>query len=258
MNSEIKYSITTFSSKGTLAQCERALTAATKGAPALGIRASNGLVLASLKRTPSLLVDKNRIKKVFKVCDAIIGTFAGLSGDFRLVLETAREIAVDYYKIYGRFPYVDAFIKEFSKVVQEKTQKGGLRPVGCICLFGGFAPIRKEIEADDEGRVVITELDREKMQPLLYQIDPSGSIKCVFSAGVGKYYKESSQFLANRCNAETEIYDAVSIAILALNENAETALTEEDMDLCTITREGIKMYTAQEIKEVIDSSRTHH
>lgn len=255
MNEEIKYTVTTFSSKGTLSQCERALTAATNGVPAVGIRASNGVILASLKKTPSLLVEKNKVRKTFKVCETIIGTYAGLSGDFRIALETAREIAVDYYKIYGSFPYVDTFIKEFSKVVQEKTQKGGLRPIGCICMFGGFAPVKKRVEADEDGAAVITDTDKEINQPLLYQIDPSGSIKCIFTSGIGKYHKDTSLFLSKRCNAETEISDGVTISVLALCENAETALTEKDIDICTITEKEIKMYTAREIKEIIESTK---
>ncbi|OAG31124.1 2S proteasome subunit alpha 2 [Nematocida displodere] len=253
MNEEIKYSITTFSSKGSLSQCENALTAATKGALSLGIRASNGIVFASLKKAPSPLVEKTKVKKVFKVCETICGTFAGLSGDFRLVLETAREIAVDYHKVYKRFPYVDTFIKEFSKVVQEKTQKGGLRPIGCICIFGGFAPIKREVVTDEEGKSEILEREKEILQPLLFQIDPSGSIKSCFSTGIGKFYQECTLFLSKRCTPEIEIHDAVTTSALALKEFTETALHEQDVDICTLTLEGIKTYTTSEIQEVLKS-----
>ncbi|KAI5172280.1 20S proteasome subunit alpha 2 [Nematocida sp. LUAm3] len=253
MNEEIKYSITTFSSKGALSQCERALTAATKGASSVGIRAVNGVVLASIKKVPSILVEKERVKKVFKVCESIICTFSGLSGDFRLALETAREIAIDYYKVYGKYPYIDLFIKEFSKVIQEKTQKGGLRPIGYIALFGGFAPIKKEVEVDEENHVLIKELEKEKMQPLLYQIDPSGSIKCIFSSGIGKYYKETTQFLSKRSTPEIEIVDAATVSLLSLNEYSEVSLTEHDVDLCILTEDAIKFYSPKETKEVIDS-----
>lgn len=253
MHGELSYSTTTFSSKGILSQCERALTASKNGALSLGIRATNGVVLASLKKTPSPLVQKERVQKVFRVCETIIATFAGLSGDFRTALEVAREIAEDYYKVYRVYPFVDTFMKEFSKVIQEKTQKGGLRPIGCVCLFAGHALIQKDISPDDEGRPIIVETENYLMQPLLYQIDPSGSIKNSFSFGIGKYYKECSQFLTKRCTAEIEIHDAVLIAALALKEFSETAISEDDMSISVIGAEGISVYSADEIKNVLKS-----
>ncbi|KAI5190914.1 20S proteasome subunit alpha 2 [Nematocida sp. AWRm77] len=251
MNDELKYSITTFSSKGALSQCERALTASKNGALSLGIRASNGVVLASIKKTSSPLVDKRQVRKVFKVCETICGTFSGLSGDFRVALETAREIAVDYYKVFGVFPHIDTFMKEFSKVIQEKTQKGSLRPFGFLGLFGGFAPIKKEIRCDEEGKPEILDTEKEIMQPFLYQIDPSGSIKCCFTSATGQSYKECSLFLSKRCTPETEIHDGVLLAALGLKEHTETPISEEDIEVCTLTREGIKMYNLTEIKEVL-------
>lgn len=251
MNEELKYSITTFSSKGALSQCERALTAAKNGALSVGIRASNGVVLASIKKTPSPLVDKRRVRKIFKVCETICGTYSGLNGDFRLALETAREIAVDYYKVFGVFPYIDTFMKELSKVIQEKTQKGGLRPFGCLCLFGGYAPIKKEIVCDEEGKIEILDTEKATLQPLMYQIDPSGSIKCCFTSGIGRTYKECSGFLGKRCTPDTELHDGVYIAALALREHTETPISEEDIDICTLTLEGVKMYSPEEIKDIL-------
>lgn len=253
MHEEPSYSTTTFSSKGILSQCERALTAAKNGALSLGIRATDGVVLASLKKTPSILVDKEKVQKIFKVCDTIIGTFAGLSGDFRIALEVARGIANDYFKVYGTHPYIDTFMKEFSKAIQEKTQKEGLRPIGCICLFAGHALIKKDILPDEEGRPVIVETENYVLQPILYQIDPSGSIKNSFSFGIGRFYKESSQFLNKRCSADIEIHDAVMTAALALKEFTETAITEEDMAISIVTSEGTTFYSREEIKDILRS-----
>ncbi|KAI5159367.1 20S proteasome subunit alpha 2 [Nematocida ausubeli] len=253
MHDELSYSTTTFSSKGILSQCERALTAAKNGALSVGIRAVNGVVLASIKKTPSVLVEKERVQKVFKVCDTIIGTFSGLSGDFRNALEVAREIADDYRKVYGVYPYIDTFMKEFSKVIQEKTQKEGLRPTGCICLFAGHACIKKDIQPDEEGRPLIVETDSYVLQPLLYQIDPSGSIKNSFSFGIGKAYKECSQFLGKRCTSEIEIHDAVVIAVLALKEFTEVAINEEDISIAIITNEGISNYESKDVQDILKS-----
>lgn len=251
----INYSLTTFSSKGTLAHCERAIKAASNGTLSVGIRCPNGVVLASLKKTPSLLTCKRSYKKVFKVCDTICATYAGLGGDFRVALETAREIATDYHKVFGKFPYVDFFIKEFSKVIQEMTQRGGLRPFGCICLFGGYAPLKKDTVVDEVGKVEVVDTAEFRMQPLLFQIDPSGSIQTSFSSAIGSSYKEASLFLSKRCSPDIELHDAVATSILALKEFTEFTLSEDDMDICTFSTEDLATHilSPSEIHEVLQA-----
>ncbi|KAH9385754.1 20S proteasome subunit alpha 2 [Nematocida major] len=230
MHEEISYSTTTFSSKGVLVQCEKALAAAKNGALSLGIQAANGTVLASLKKRPSPLVVSSRVQKVHKVCDSIISTYSGLSADFRAALEIAREIADDFLKVYGKYPPLETFVREFSKSIQEKTQKAGLRPIGCVCLFAG---------AEERAG--------------LYHIDPSGSIKSARTFAVGRFFRECAQFLERRCSEEIEINDAVVIAALAMREFTETAISEEDVDICTVTSEGIHAHSQEEIREIFRS-----
>lgn len=255
MNTEINYSLTTFSSKGALSHCERAIKAASNGTIAVGIRASNGVVLASLKKTPSPLVCKEPYKKTFKVCDTICATYAGLGGDFRIALEKAREIASDYKRVFGKFPYVDYFIKEFSKVIQEMTQKGGLRPFGCICLFGGYAPLKKAIHVLESGKFEIKNTAEFLMQPLLFQIDPSGSIKSCFSSAIGAPYKDASSFLSKRCGVDIDLHDAVVNSITALKEFTEFTLTKDDIDVCTFSVDdsALSLLSSTDIHEILQT-----
>jgi 20S proteasome subunit alpha 2 len=255
MDTEINYSLTTFTSKGALAHCDRAIKAASNGSLALGIAAPNGIVLASFKKTPSSLVCREAYPKVFKVCETICATYAGLGADFRAVLETAREIAVEYHKVFGKYPYVDYFIKEFSKVMQEVTQKGGLRPFGCICLFGGYAPLRKKVAIDEEGKADVVETKEYNMQPLLFQIDPSGSIHNLFSSAIGSSYKEASLFLSKRCGPDIDLHDAVTTSVIALKEFTPFSLSEKDIDICTFSIDDMKIaiYSPSEVKEILQA-----
>ena len=54
--SAYSFSLTTFSPSGKLVQIEYALNAVNAGATSLGIRATNGVVLATEKKLPSILV----------------------------------------------------------------------------------------------------------------------------------------------------------------------------------------------------------
>jgi len=55
-DSRSNYSLTTFNSSGELVQIKHALAAVQSGATSLGIRAVNGVVLATEKKLPSTLV----------------------------------------------------------------------------------------------------------------------------------------------------------------------------------------------------------
>lgn len=61
-DSRSNYSLTTFNSSGELVQIKHALAAVQSGATSLGIRAVNGVVLATEKKLPSTLVgeEENR------------------------------------------------------------------------------------------------------------------------------------------------------------------------------------------------------
>ena len=57
------FSLTTFSPSGKLVQIEYALKAVDSGAPAVGIKATNGVVLATEKKFKSPLYDDSSICK---------------------------------------------------------------------------------------------------------------------------------------------------------------------------------------------------
>ena len=44
----------------------------TKGVPALGIKAKNGVVLATEKKAPSILVDETSMRKIENLCSTLV------------------------------------------------------------------------------------------------------------------------------------------------------------------------------------------
>jgi len=84
------FSWTTFSPSGKLVQIEYALNAVGSGQTSLGIRASNGVVLASEKKLPSVLVDDSTVKKIHNLTEGIGVVYSGARTDLRLLPKPTR------------------------------------------------------------------------------------------------------------------------------------------------------------------------
>jgi len=91
------YSLTTFGSSGELTQVRYALTAVANGETSLGIRAKNGIVIASEKKLSSVLVDESSIQKVEKIAPYLGVTYSGVGPDFSAVLLKARKDVQVYH-----------------------------------------------------------------------------------------------------------------------------------------------------------------
>lgn len=88
---QYSFSLTTFSPSGKLVQIEYALNRVQQGAPALGIKARNGVVLAAEKKLPTPLLESHTIRKVDTFTPSVGCVFAGMPADFRVVLKKGRK-----------------------------------------------------------------------------------------------------------------------------------------------------------------------
>lgn len=146
-------------------QIEHALNAVNAGATALGIRAVDGVVLATEKKARSPLVDGATISKLSPVTPNSGLAYAGMGPDSRVLVRRARKSAQAYLRTYGEEIPVAQLCRETAAVMQEFTQRGGVRPFGVSLLMAGV----------DAGG-----------GPQLYQIDPSGSYFAWKASAVGK------------------------------------------------------------------------
>ncbi|KAJ7418569.1 proteasome subunit alpha type-2 isoform X2 [Willisornis vidua] len=92
------FSLTTFSPSGKLVQIEYALAAVAAGAPSVGIKAANGVVLATEKKQKSILYDERSVHKVEPITKHIGLVYSGMGPDYRynedLELEDAIHTAI--------------------------------------------------------------------------------------------------------------------------------------------------------------------
>jgi 20S proteasome subunit alpha 2 len=86
------YSLTTFNASGKLLQIEYALQTVQKGQTAVGIRATDGVILACEKTVKTPLIEPDTFNKVEVVSPNTCITYAGIGPDFRVLVAGARKV----------------------------------------------------------------------------------------------------------------------------------------------------------------------
>ena len=90
---QYSFSLTTFSPSGKLVQIEYALNAVNQGATSLGIKAANGVVIATEKKVRSTLVDDSTVQKIALLTPNIGVAYSGMGPDSRVLIRKARKQA---------------------------------------------------------------------------------------------------------------------------------------------------------------------
>jgi 20S proteasome subunit alpha 2 len=120
---QYSFSLTTFSPSGKLVQIEYALNAVAAGATSLGIVATDGVVIATEKKLPSILVDEATVQKISVITPHIGVVYSGMGPDFRVLVRKARKTAQTYYRLYHEHIPVAQLVRETAAVMQEFTRE---------------------------------------------------------------------------------------------------------------------------------------
>ncbi|GAQ84942.1 20S proteasome regulatory subunit alpha protein [Klebsormidium nitens] len=207
--SQYSFSLTTFSPSGKLVQIEYALNAVNAGATSLGIKATNGVVIATEKKLPSILIDEDSVKKISLLTENIGVVYSGMGPDSRVLVRKSRKQAQAYHRLYEENIPVTQLTREIATVMQEFTQSGGVRPFGVSLLVAGY---------DADG-------------PHLFQVDPSGSYFAWKASAIGKNMVNAKTFLEKRYTEDMELEDAIHTAILTLKEGFEGQIAGDNIEI---------------------------
>lgn len=228
--SQYSFSLTTFSPSGKLVQIEYALNAVNQGATSLGIKAANGVVIATEKKLRSTLVDESTVQKIALLTPNIGVVYSGMGPDSRVLVRKARKQAQAYYRVYKEQIPVAQLCREMAAVMQEFTQSGGVRPFGVSLLMAGF---------DENG-------------PQLYQIDPSGSFFAWKASAIGKNMVNAKTFLEKRYGDDMELEDAVHTALLTLKEGFEGQISGSNIEVAIVGEDQVfRLLTASEVSDYL-------
>jgi hypothetical protein len=86
--------------------------------------ATNGIVIATSKKSPSILIDDSALEKISIVCPNIGIVYSGMGPDFRVLIAKARQSAQAYWKVYNEYPPTKVLVQEIATIMQKATQSG--------------------------------------------------------------------------------------------------------------------------------------
>jgi 20S proteasome subunit alpha 2 len=202
--------------------------------------ATNGIVLATEKKSSSPLADPSSLSKISLVTPNIGMVYSGMGPDYRVLVDRARKVShTGYKRIYNEYPPTRILVQDVARVMQEATQSGGVRPYGVSLLVAGWD---EGILPEDAEAPAATTGEEEKKPtgktggilkggPMLYQVDPSGSYFPWKATAIGKSATSAKTFLEKRYTEGLELEDAVHIALLTLKETIEGEMNGETIEI---------------------------
>jgi len=214
-----------FSPDGRIYQVEYAREAVSRGAPSVGVRTQDGVVLAAETQSSSPLLIDESIEKLHKLDDHLGTTNAGHVADARQLIDYARRMAQGDRLRFGEPVGVETVTKYVTDHVQENTQRGGTRPYGVALLIGGI----------------------EDGTPRLFGADPTGTPREWKATAIGGSRSELQEILEDGWSEELGLEDGVSLALEALATVVDE-VDDEAFSVATVdAEEGYRTMTDDEI-----------
>ncbi|MFH1094615.1 MAG: archaeal proteasome endopeptidase complex subunit alpha [Candidatus Micrarchaeota archaeon] len=220
--------ITVFSPDGRLFQVEYAKEAVRRGATAIGMVCSDGVILVAYKNSSSNLLVPESMKKVFEIDSHISATASGLIADARRLVDVARLEAQRHQIAYAEPISVEAIAKELCDLMQVYTQYGGIRPFGVSLLVAGV---------DDK--------------PKLFEAEPSGALTGYKACAIGSGKKEAEEFFEKEYKDTLSIDAGISLAIKAMKKTGDIALTPTNLEIsiCTSKDKKFELLSPKDVEK---------
>ncbi len=225
-----------FSPDGRIYQVEYAREAVSRGAPSVGIRTADGVVLAAQSRAGSSLMESESIEKLHKLDDNIGAASAGHVADARQLIDFARRQAQVNRLRYGEPIDVEALTKFLTDHIQENTQRGGTRPYGAALLIGGS----------------------QNGTPRLFAADPSGTPNEWKATVIGGSSADIQEHLEAEWSEGISHDDGLALAAESLRV-ANDELGPAEVSIASITADdGYRSLTVDEITDIFEAADLAH
>lgn len=237
--------VNTFSPEGRLFQVEYAIEAVKLGSTAIGVRTTDGVLLAVEKRVTSVLLEPSSVVKILEIDSHIGCAVSGLIGDARTLVDHARVEAQHHTFTYDEPIAVEAVTQSvcdlalgFGEGGQNKNEKKKKmsRPFGVAMLIAGYDA--------DKG-------------PQLFFSDPSGTFLEYKGKAIGSG-SEGAQITLQEKYTDTLTLAQGQGLLLELLKMVmeENKLTSDNIEMCSVTAgpEGkghFHIYGADELNEII-------
>eukprot|EP00897_Mesotaenium_endlicherianum_P005766 jgi/Mesen1/5217/ME000258S04306 len=207
---------TTFSPEGRLYQVEYAMEAISHAGAAVGILATDGVVLAAEKKITSKLLETSKsTEKMYKIDEHLAAAVAGITADANILINTARLAAQRFMFAYQEPMPVEQLVQSLCDTKQGYTQFGGLRPFGVSFLFAGWD---------------------KNFGFQLYQSDPSGNYGGWKATAIGANHAAAQSILKQDYKEDLDLDGAVHLALKVLSKTMDsTTLSSEKLELARVS-----------------------
>ncbi|KAI9787451.1 MAG: hypothetical protein M1816_007499 [Peltula sp. TS41687] len=248
---------TIFSPEGRLYQVEYALEAISHAGTALGILATDGIVLAAERKVTSKLLEQDTsAEKLYILNEFVVHSqdssipmliqtplrsnmicaVAGMTADANILINYARQAAQRYLLTYNEDIPCEQLVRRLCDLKQGYTQHGGLRPFGVSFIYAGYDPQR---------------------QFQLYQSNPSGNYGGWKATSVGANNASAQSLLKQDFKEDCDLKEACGLAVKVLSKTMDsTKLSSEKIEFATVgrTKNGTiyhHLWTADEITALL-------
>ena len=219
------------SPEGKLLQVEYAKQAAKAGSTAIGITATDGIVIVADKKRSSKLIASDSVEKIMEIDDYLLGTFSGFIPDGRVLIDYAREIAQNYRLQYGNQIDIELLVRDLSDIMQSYTTYGGIRPFAVSLIIGGV---------DKDGK------------PNIYSLDPSGIFYKYLAVVIGEGEDKIMPILEEKYK-EMNLDEAIKFGIDILKDYLKDNFSYERIVVGYVKKgEKAKIIENHEVKKIYE------
>lgn len=224
---------TMYSPDGRIYQVEYAIETVKRGTLAIGVRFSDGVVVAVEER-PRTLQTSGVTQKIFQVDRHIGVAAAGYIPDARIQVDRARLFAQSNRITYDEPVDVETVSKHLADTCHQFTQYSGVRPYGVSLIIAGM----------DQGGASV------------YVTDPSGTYVPYSAVAIGAGADEVNDFLEVGYSEKMNLEDAAALAIAALNLKSENRDSSHYIRMAVISSEtsAMEMVSDEDIKRYFEQA----
>ena len=231
--SEYDQGVNTFSPEGRLFQVEYAIEAIKLGTTAVGIRTSEGVVLAVEKRLTSKLIESTSIEKIWEIDSHIGCAVSGLTADARQLVDHARVEAQNHRFTFNEPMKVNSVVQSVCdlKISFGESDSRISRPFGVALLVAG-------VDADGT--------------PHLYATDPSGTYLKYDAKAIGSGSEGAETILKESYHKSMTLVEARKTAMSILKQSMEEKISGGNVEVAVVTADaGYHSLPTEEIEALI-------
>jgi 20S proteasome subunit alpha 5 len=233
-NTEYDHNVSSYNPQGRLFQIEYARKAIALGSTAIGIKTSEGVILAVEKRLKSPLIIPSSVEKIIEIDKHLGCAMSGLVADARILVEKARVEAQNHIFTYNEPIQSKSIAQSISDVCIGfgKGEDMPSRPFGVALLVAG---------ADIHG-------------PQLYHITPEGTFSEWKAKAIGAGSEGAQSELQNEYRNDLSLDEGMKLALNTLKQVMEDKINDTNIEVATVTPEkGYRVLPVAEIKDIIES-----